>query len=90
MFFSRLVKLQNFTKTCLCMPVYMHKKLFTKDNKHQYSKKRIETNILLSHTLSLYQYMASKARKGQVAILRLLWTASKHSPDVFLKLFDGK
>ena len=32
--------------------------------------------------------LADRARKGMLAIMKLLWSIGEHSPDIFFKMFD--
>ena len=32
--------------------------------------------------------LADRARKGMLAIMKLLWSIGEHSPDIFFKIFD--
>jgi hypothetical protein len=49
--------------------------------------------IFLSTRLSFsasFEDLASRARKGVVAIIRTLWVIGEHSPTIFFKLFDSQ
>ena len=37
-----------------------------------------------------FEDLASRARKGVVAIIRTLWSIGEHSPSIFFKLFDSQ
>ena len=54
-------------------------------NMYKYLGIYLSTRLTFSHALN---DMADRAKKGAVAIFRLLWSLGERSPSVFFKLFD--
>lgn len=54
-------------------------------NVYKYLGIFLSTRLSFSHTL---QDFATRAKKGTIAILRLIWSLGEKSPQVFFKLFD--
>jgi hypothetical protein len=54
-------------------------------NSYKYLGIVLTTRLSFSSTL---EDLASRARKGVVAIIKTLWSIGEHSPQVFFKMFD--
>ena len=56
-------------------------------NMYKYLGIFLSTRLSFSHTLN---DLASRARKGVIGILRVLWAVGERSPSIFFKLFDAQ
>ncbi len=56
-------------------------------NKYKYLGIYLTTRLTFSPTLD---DLASRARKGMLAIVKLLWSIGEHSPEIFFKMFDSQ
>ena len=56
-------------------------------NTYKYLGIYLTTRLTFSPTLD---DLASRARKGMLAIVKLLWSVDEHSPEIFFKMFDGQ
>ena len=54
-------------------------------NMYKYLGVYLTTRFTFSPTLN---DLADRARKGPLAIMKLLWSTGEHSPDTFFKMFD--
>ena len=54
-------------------------------NMYKYLGVYFTTRLTFSPTLNDF---AGRARKGMLAIMRLLWSIGEHSPEFFFKMFD--
>ena len=56
-------------------------------NKYKYLGIYLTTRLTFSPTLD---DLASRARKGMLAIVKLVWSIGEHSPAIFFKMFDSQ
>ena len=54
-------------------------------NMYKYLGVYLTTRFTFSPSLN---DLADRARKGTLAIMKLLWSTGEHSPDIFFKMFD--
>ena len=56
-------------------------------NKYKYLGMYLTTRLTFSPTLD---DLANRARKGMLAIVKVLWSIGEHSPEIVFKQFDSQ
>ena len=82
---SNIVVFRNGGHLALNEKWYFDNEEFEVVNIYRYLGVYFTTRLTFSPTLN---DLADRARKGMLAIMKLLWFIGEYSPEIFLKMFD--